>query len=99
MYAVIVGAGEVGSSIAASLAEAHEVAVIDIDSQRVEELVYATDVLGVEGDGADLETLRDANIRKADILIASTDDDETNIVTCGTANTVTDVFTISRRLS
>ena len=96
MYAVIVGAGEVGSSIAASLAEAHEVAVIDIDSQRVEELVYATDVLGVEGDGADLETLRDANIRKADILIASTDDDETNIVTCGTANTVTDVFTISR---
>lgn len=96
MYVVIVGAGEVGSSIAASLADTHEVAVIDIDGQRVEELVYATDVLGIEGDGADLDTLEEANIRTADILIASTDDDETNIVTCGTANTVTDVFTISR---
>jgi trk system potassium uptake protein TrkA len=96
MYVIIVGAGEVGSSIAANLADAHEVAVIDIDGQRVEELVYATDVLGVEGDGADLETLEDADVRKADILIASTDDDETNIVTCGTANTVADVFTISR---
>ncbi|MDS0259548.1 Trk system potassium transporter TrkA [Haloarcula sp. S1CR25-12] len=96
MYVVIVGAGEVGSTIAASLADTHEVAVIDIDGQRVEELMYETDILGVAGDGADLETLEDANVRNADILIASTDDDETNIVTCGTANTVTDVFTISR---
>ncbi|GGN97411.1 MULTISPECIES: Trk system potassium transporter TrkA [Haloarcula] len=96
MYVVIVGAGEVGSAIAGSLADTHDVAVVDIDGDRVEELVYDVDVLGVEGDGADLETLADANIERADILIASTDDDETNIVTCGTAMTVTDTFTISR---
>ena len=96
MYVVIVGAGEVGSSIAASLANSHEVAVIDIDGERVEELMYEVDVLGVEGDGADLSTLEDANVRNADIVIASTDDDETNIVTCGTAMTVTEAFTISR---
>ncbi|QIO23688.1 Trk system potassium transporter TrkA [Haloarcula sp. JP-L23] len=96
MYVVIVGAGEVGSAIAESLADTHDVAVVDIDGDRVEELVYDVDVLGVEGDGADLETLADANIERADILIASTDDDETNIVTCGTAMTVTDTFTISR---
>ncbi|MBX0325698.1 Trk system potassium transporter TrkA [Halomicroarcula sp. F13] len=96
MYVVIVGAGEVGSAIAESLADTHEVAVIDIDGDRVEELVYDVDVLGVEGDGADLSTLEDANVERADILIASTDDDETNIVTCGTAMTMTDTFTISR---
>jgi len=96
VYVVIVGAGEVGSTIAASLADTHEVAVIDIDGDRVEELIYDIDVLGVEGDGADLDTLTEANVRDADIIIASTDDDETNIVTCGTAMTMTDAFTISR---
>ena len=96
MYIVIVGAGEVGSAIAASLAGDHEVAVIDIDGDRVEQLMYDTDVLGIQGDGADLDTLQEANVRDADILIASTDDDETNIITCGTTMTVTDAFTISR---
>jgi trk system potassium uptake protein TrkA len=96
MYVVIVGAGEVGTSIAKSLAESHSVAVIDIDGSRVEALMYDTDVLGIEGDGTDLETLTEANIGDADILIASTDDDETNIVICSTAMTATDAFTISR---
>nr|WP_254283052.1 Trk system potassium transporter TrkA [Halomicroarcula limicola] len=96
VYVVIVGAGQVGASIAESLADSHDVAVVDIDDDRVEELVYDVDVLGVEGDGADLETLAEAGVEKADIVIASTDDDETNIVTCGTAMTTTDAFTISR---
>jgi len=96
MYVVIVGAGEVGSAIAASLADSHDVAVIDIDGARVEGLMYDTDVLGIEGDGADIDTLEEANIDEADILIASTDDDETNIVTCSTTMTVTEAFTISR---
>jgi trk system potassium uptake protein TrkA len=96
MYVVIVGAGEVGSAIAASLADSHDVAVIDIDGARVDDLMYDTDVLGIQGDGADIDTLEDANIDEADILIASTDDDETNIVTCSTTMTVTETFTISR---
>jgi len=96
VYIVIVGAGEVGSNIAESLAESHEVAVVDIDPDRVEALMYEADVLGVEGDGAELDTLSEAGIEKADVLIASTDDDETNIVTCGTAVTAADPFTISR---
>ena len=96
MYVVIVGAGEVGSAIAASLSENHDVAVVDIDGDRVEQLMYDVDVLGIEGDGADLDTLREANIGQADLVIASTDDDETNIVTCGTTMTITDAFTISR---
>jgi len=93
---VIVGAGEVGSNVAASLADSHEVVVIDLDSDRVEALTYSLDVLPVEGDGSSLKTLREAGVEEADMVIACTDDDETNIVTCGTVQTVSDAFTIAR---
>jgi trk system potassium uptake protein TrkA len=96
MYVVIVGAGTVGSTIAESLAGDHEVAVIDTDGDLIERLMYQVDVLGIAGDGTENETLRRAGVGKADIVIASTDVDETNIVTCGTAKTLGDPFTISR---
>ncbi|WP_435348551.1 Trk system potassium transporter TrkA [Haloarchaeobius sp. HRN-SO-5] len=96
MRVIIVGAGEVGSNIAASLAESHDVIVIDVDPEKVEKLTYSSDVLAIEGDGTSLEILEDAGIGEADMLIASTDRDETNLVTCGTAKTVGDIFTIAR---
>jgi trk system potassium uptake protein TrkA len=96
MRVVIVGAGEVGSNIAASLAGSHEVVVIDRDHDRVEALTYELDVLPVEGDGSALETLREAGVETADMVIACTDDDETNIVACGTVQTISEAFTIAR---
>jgi trk system potassium uptake protein TrkA len=92
----IVGAGEVGSTIAASLADSHDVVVIDIDSALVEELNYDVDVLAIEGDGTALDVLVEAGVGEADMVVACTDDDETNIVTCGTVKTRTDAFTIAR---
>ena len=96
MRVVIVGAGEVGTSIAANLAPSHDVVVIDIDEQRADRLKYELDVLTICGDGTSAETLDDAGIRDADMLIASTDDDKTNLVTCATAKTVSEAFTIAR---
>jgi len=96
MRILIVGAGEVGSSIANSLADGHEVVVVDVDPERVEAMTYSHDVLAVTGDGTDLEVLLEAEVERADIVIASTDDDETNLATCGTVNTVSDAFTIAR---
>ncbi|WP_134671423.1 Trk system potassium transporter TrkA [Halorussus marinus] len=96
MRIIIVGAGEVGSSIAASLATSHEVVVIDIDGERVDALTYSHDVLAIQGDGTSLATLEEAGIAEADMIIASADDDETNLVTCGTAKTIDDPFTIAR---
>ena len=96
MRVIVVGAGEVGSSIAASLADEHEVVVVDVDGDRVEALTYDLDVLAIEGDGAAIETLREAGLEASDLLIAVTDDDETNIVSCGTAKTLDDVTTIAR---
>ena len=96
MRVVIVGAGQVGSSIAADLADTHEVIVIDCDGERVEELNYSYDVLGVTGDGTSVSTLEEAGIEETDMVIASTDNDETNIVVCSTVKAISDAFTIAR---
>jgi trk system potassium uptake protein TrkA len=96
VHVIVVGAGEVGSSIAAGLSKNHEVVVVDVDADRVESLTYELDVLAIEGDGGNRSTLEEAGIGDADMLIASTDDDETNIVTCGTAATAGDAFSIAR---
>ena len=99
MRVVIIGAGEVGTSIAGNLAADHDVTVIDIDSDRTEQLTYDLDVMTLTGDGTSLSTLQSADIESADLLIASTDDDRTNLVACETAKTLADPFTIARTKS
>ncbi|OYR53516.1 Trk system potassium transport protein TrkA [Halorubrum sp. E3] len=96
MEVVIIGAGEVGTSIAASLATSHDVVVIDVDPSRTEELKFEYDVLTVAGDGTTSETQNSANVSDADMVIACTDDDQTNLVACGTSKTLGDAFTIAR---
>ncbi|MFB6270408.1 MAG: Trk system potassium transporter TrkA [Halobacterium sp.] len=96
MRILVVGAGEVGSSIAGSLADAHEVVVVDVDPERVETMTYTEDVLAVTGDGTDLDVLAEAEVERADVVIASTDDDETNLAACATVKTVSEAFTIAR---
>jgi len=93
---IVVGAGEVGRAIAANLQDSHEVVIVDCDSEIVEDLTYSLDVLAVDGDGTDIETLLEAGIESAELVIACTDDDETNLVVCGAAKTRTDAFTIAR---
>lgn len=96
MEVVIIGAGEVGTSIASSLATSHDVVVIDVSPDRTEELKYEYDVLTVAGDGTTSEIQRAANVPDADMVIACTDDDRTNLVACGTSKTLGDAFTIAR---
>ena len=99
MRTVIVGAGEVGTSIARSLAPDHDVVVIDIDADLAEQLKYELDVMTLPGDGTSLSTLRAADVESADMFIASTDDDRTNLVACETAKTLAEPFTIARTKS
>jgi len=96
VYVIIVGAGEVGRSIAANLEDTHDVALVDRDGDVTEELTYSLDVLTIRGDGTDLETLREAGLEQAGLVIACTDNDETNAVVCGAAKATGDVFTIAR---
>lgn len=93
---IVVGAGEVGQSIASNLQTAHDVTVIERDGELVEEITYSLDVLAIEGDGTELATLREAGVEQAEMVIACTDADETNAVICGTAKTCSDAFTIAR---
>lgn len=99
MRIVIIGAGEVGSTTAESLCGEHEVVVVDRDPERVETLTYELDVLPIEGDASEIETLEEADVGDADLFIASTDDDETNIIACGIAKVCGDAFTIARTKS
>ncbi|THE63488.1 Trk system potassium transporter TrkA [Salinadaptatus halalkaliphilus] len=96
MRVAIVGAGEVGKAIAANLAESHDVVVIDPNEAVIEELTYSLDVLTIRGDGTELGSLRDAEVDRADLVIACTDSDETNVVVCGATKTISDAFTIAR---
>ncbi|MFB6303353.1 MAG: Trk system potassium transporter TrkA [Haloferacaceae archaeon] len=96
MRVVVIGAGLVGSTVAADLNENHDVVVVDRDPDRVDELTYSLDVLAVEGDGTSLGVLEEAGVADADMVIASTNDDETNIVACATAETIGDAFTVAR---
>ena len=93
---LIVGAGQVGTDIASSLGESHDITIIEEDSERVEEVNYEIDALAVQGDGTSVHVLRDAGVEEADIVIGTTDSDEINIIVCGTAKTVGDPFTVGR---
>lgn len=96
MRVVVIGAGQVGESIAADLDDTNEVVVIERDPDRCEELTYDLDVLTINGDGTSVETLEEAGVMDADMVIASTDDDETNIVACSTVKAISEAFTIAR---
>lgn len=99
MRVVIIGAGEVGTSIAESLASDHDVVVVETNADRAEQLKYEFDVLSIAGDGTFLDVQESAGVDEADMFIASTDDDKANLVACGTAKTLGDSFTIARTKS
>jgi trk system potassium uptake protein TrkA len=99
MRVVIIGAGEVGTSTAASLSSEHDVVLVEKDEERAEKLKYELDILTVAGDGTSLATLERVDIEDADLFLACTDDDRANLVACGTAKTLSDSFTIARTKS
>jgi trk system potassium uptake protein len=84
---VIVGAGEVGYHIANRLAlEKKDVVVIDSDPAAVRRVAEDIDVQTVTGSGSSPSVLEEAGIQNAEILLAVTDSDETNLVACLMAN-------------
>ncbi len=96
MRVVIVGAGEVGTTTASNLEGDHEVVIVERDARRADEIMYKYDVLTIEGDGTSLSTLERAGAGDSEMLIACTDDDQANLVACGTAKALDDPFTIAR---
>lgn len=89
MKIIILGAGAVGSSVANILSEeANDITVVDIDPYRLRELQDRLDIKTVQGMGAHPSVLRQAGGEDADMLIAVTSSDETNMVACQVAYTL-----------
>ena len=83
MRIVIAGAGKLGYSIAQLLAEDQfDVVVVESDSKRKEVVQNSLDVLAIEGSSCSPMIFDDPDVRDADVLIACTDSDEVNMITC-----------------
>ncbi len=86
MKIIILGAGQVGSSVAHNLAnEANDITVVDQRADLLRELQDRIDIRTVEGLASHPDVLRQAGADDADIVLAVTNSDETNMVACQVA--------------
>ena len=89
MKIIILGAGQVGTSVASNLAsEANDITVIDQDESLLRDLQDRLDLRAVHGYAAYPDVLMRAGIEDADMIIAVTNSDETNMVACQVAWTL-----------
>ena len=89
MKIIILGAGQVGGTLAEHLAsEANDITVVDTDGDRLRDLGDRLDIRTVQGRGSFPTVLRQAGAEDADMLVAVTNSDETNMVACQVAYTL-----------
>lgn len=80
---IIIGAGEVGSFLANKLSsEQHDVTVVEENPKRVEFLNQSLDALVIKGNGGSPSSLSQAGAEEADIIIAVTNDENVNMLSC-----------------
>ena len=92
MYVIIIGGGRVGYHLTRALLYAdHEVAVIEREFPRVRVLSTEFGNIAIQGDGSESNVLLSAGIERADVLIATTGNDEDNLAACQIAINLFDV--------
>ncbi|MCF0252778.1 MAG: Trk system potassium transporter TrkA [Duodenibacillus sp.] len=97
MFILIVGAGRIGSTVAESfVSQGHDIAVVDSDPERVAEVQRRLDLRGVAGNAFDPKTLAEAGAQDADMVLAVTANDETNLAVCLMASRI---FNIPARIA
>ncbi|EGZ44933.1 Trk system potassium transporter TrkA [Neisseria wadsworthii] len=96
MKILILGSGQVGSTIATNLAQDNDVTIIDVDEQALKKIGSKLDVQTIVGNGASPVVLEMAGAADADLLLAVTRSDETNLLACKIA---ADVFNIPDRIA
>lgn len=97
MRVIIVGAGEVGFQIARFLSlEEIDVVVIDKDKEKLKRVSEELDVAVIEAEGGDPSALKEAEADKADMILAVTNSDETNMIACLLAKAM---FKIPRKIA
>ena len=93
MKIVIYGATEIGCLLATEFFEDHDITIIDKEENRSDEF-NKLDISFVQGNASDIDVLKSASIKEADIFIACTGVDEANIVACLTAKKFGGIRTI-----
>lgn len=98
MNIIVVGCGNVGKKIVEMLCleKEHNITVVDIRSSIINSLVNEYDIMGVSGSGTSVDTLVEAGVAEADILIAVTASDELNLLSCLIARKAGQCQTIAR---
>jgi len=97
MKIIILGAGQVGASVAESLvSEQNDITVVDVEPTRLRALQDRLDLRTVAGSASHPSVLMEAGIDDADLLIAVTQSDETNLVACKLAARM---FNVPRRIA
>ncbi|MCK6389411.1 MAG: Trk system potassium transporter TrkA [Azonexus sp.] len=99
MKVIILGAGQVGASVAEGLvSEENDITIVDQDGQRLAYLQDRLDLRTVVGDAATPSVLRQAGAEDADMVIAVTQSDQANLVACKLAHGVFNIPTRIARL-
>ena len=89
MKIIIVGAGQVGSSLSINLVkEGNDVTLIDKSADLLENIGEKVDLQTIHGNGAHPRILEAAGANKADMIVAVSKSDETNMIACQVAYTV-----------
>ena len=97
MQVIIVGCGKVGRNLAEQLqAEDIDITLVDIVADKINDLCENIDAMGIVGNGASINTLMEAGVDTADILIAVTASDELNLLCCLIAQKTGHCHTIAR---
>ena len=97
MKIIILGAGQVGSSLLASLSgERNDIVMVDVNQELLSKLQDRFDIRTVQGNAAHPMILQSAGAAEADMLIAATSDDETNMLACQIADIL---FKIPRKIA
>ncbi len=86
MYVLILGCGTIGYNLASELlASGNEVLVFEPDAARYSSVVNSYGSIALQADGTNPNSLEKAGIRRADLLIAVTGDDSSNLIGCQVA--------------
>lgn len=98
MKIIIAGDGKVGASLTKQLSsEGYDITLIDTNGSVLEKTEEIFDVMVVQGNCASMDTLLQAGVMEADLLIATTNADELNLLCCMTAHGMNaDIHTIAR---
>ena len=97
MKIIIAGSGKVGFTLAEQLVrESHDVTIVDLKEAALRRAADMLDIMAVQGNGVSANVLREAGADSADLVVATTNSDEVNMVCSLVAKNLGAKYTIAR---